>query len=343
MLSRPLYRYARFDLKSVPKPQRPQALALQIRQWSPFGRTGWYLLWEQNEALVWGWDAERVEAAILSNKLNPKDISIVPETLLHQRQEQGTYLVACMEGVEGQVWRNRSLINSRWWLKPPATDEWVNFQRDAGTLPESQISNVPVARPLNWEEAPWGRSVAQDGATIYGEKVEAWLVPAIALCLFVASVWQGAQWIKLQAAIKDAEGELKTLNQQAGPILKARGDALEALGRINLLQAIDPYPDQIVLMAKVAEALPKEGPYLREWEFQNGRMKIQIASPNKMLSSDYIKLLQSLGVFRNVQAASANDPYNLALSMDVLPQAEIKAPMENLESTKKEAATAQLR
>lgn len=343
MLSRPLYRYVRFDLKSVPKHQRLQALALQVRQWSPFARTGWYQLWDQDVALVWGWDAERVEAAILANKLVPKSTSIVPETLLHQRQEQGAYLVSCMEGVEGQVWRNRSLIGSRWWPEPPGTDEWVNFQRDAGGPPESQVSKVPAVRHLNLEEAPWSKSVAQEGAAVHGEKIEAWLVPAIALCLFSATIWQGAQWIKLQSAIEDAGVELETLNQQTGPILKARGDALEALGRINLLQAIDPYPDQITLMAKVAEALPKEGPTLKEWEFQNGKMKIQIASPNKMLSSDYIKLFQSLGVFRNVQVASANDPYNLALSMDVLPQAEIKLPVESVESAKKETAAAQSR
>jgi len=339
VLSRPLYRYVRFDLKSVPKPQRSQALALQIRQWSPFARTGWYLLWDQEDAQVWGWDAERVEAAILANKLAPKNTSIVPETLLHQRQEQGVYLVSCMDGVEGQVWMNRSLIGSRWWPKPPGTDEWLNFQRDAGNPPERQINKVPAARPLNLEEAPWGKSVERGGASIYGEKVEAWLVPFIALCLFAITMWYGSQWIKLQAANKTRGTELETLNLQAAPIVTARSQALESLGRIKGLLALDPYPNQLVLLSKLAEVLPKDGPYLKEWEFLNGKLKVLIASPNKLATSDYIKLLQAPGFFNNIQAASTNDPYNLTLNMDVLSQAELKTPTESSEPIKQAAPT----
>jgi len=339
ILSRPLYRYVRFDLKSVPKPQRPQALALHIRQWSPFSRTGWYLLWDEDDALVWAWDAERVEAAVLENKLAQNSINIVPETLLHQCQEQGTYLVSCMDGVEGQVWRHRSLISSRWWPKPPVIDEWVNFQRDAGSHPGSQVSKVPVARPLNLGEVPWGKSVAQDGAAVYGAKVEAWLVPFIALCLFATTMWYGAQWIKLRTANKTRATELETLNQQAAPIVTARSQALESLGRIKVLLALDPYPNLLVLLSKLAEVLPKDGPYLKEWEFLNGKLKILIASPNKLVTSDYIKLLQSTGFFNNIQAASTSDPYNLTLNMDILSQAEIKTPMESSEPIKQAAST----
>lgn len=335
VLSRPLYRYVRFDLKSVPKPQRSQALALQIRQWSPFGRTGWYLLWDQDDAMVLAWDAERVEEAMLAAKLAPNSASIVPETLLHERQENGAFLLSCLDGVEGQVWRNRSLIGNRWWPKMPAGEEWFNFQRDAGSPPESQVSKVPEApRPLHWEEAPWGKSVAQSGVAIYGEKVEAWFVPFIALCLFALTMWYGAQWIKLKAANTTRTAELETFNLQAAPIVAARNQALESLGRINGLLALDSFPNQLILLGKVAEVLPKDGPYLKEWEFLNGKLKILIASPNKLVTSEYIKLLQSAGFFNNIQAASASDPYNLTLNMDVLPQAEIKMPAESSEPVK---------
>lgn len=339
MLSRPLYKYARFNFKSVPKPQRSQALTLQIQQWSPFERTGWYLLWDQDDALVWAWDAALTEAAISANKLSPKNTTIVPETLFQQRLEQGMCLVSCLDGVEGQVWRGQSLHCSRWWPKPPALDEWINFQRDSGVPPENQVSQAPEIRPLVLEEIAWGKSAAQDGTAIDGEKTEAWLVPLIALCLFAMTTWYGTQWIGLLTAIKDHSTDLTALNRQAAPIVTARSQALEALVRIKALLALDPYPSQLVLLSKLAEVLPNDGPYLKEWEFLNGKLKVLIASPNKLVTSEYIKLLQSSGFFNNIQAAPTGDPYNLTLNMDVIPQAEIKTSMSSSVSTRQLAPT----
>lgn len=324
ILSRPLYRYARFELKSVPKPQRAQALELQIRQWTPFSRTGWYLLWEHDEALIWAWDADRVEAAMLENALKPKAVSIIPETLLQQGKGQGIHLVSCLEGYEGQVWSERSLLSCRWWPEPPDGAAWINFQRDAGVSPEHQSNSVPPPLPLQWSERPWGRSAALDRSAAYGENVEQWALPVVALSLLAVTLWYGAQWVKLQTAIKDRSAELETLDQRARPIIEARGHALEALARIKALQSTDPYPDQLSLLAKVAQSLPKDGSYLKQWEFQGGKLKLLIASPNKMVSSDFVKQFQSLGIFKNVQTVPNNDPASLALSMKVMPQAEIK-------------------
>ena len=337
MLSRPLYRYARFDLKSVPKPQRTQALELQIQQWTPFNKTGWYLLWDKEEAQVWAWDADRVETAILDGKLKPNSTPIVPETLLHRGLEEGVYLVTCMEGVEGQVWSKHSLISSRWWPKMPDIGEWTNFQRDAGTFPENQSNGVPDPLPLHWEESPWARSAALSRSAMYGAGMEQRVIPAIALCLFAVTLWYGAQLIKLQSAISEQDAALETLNQQARPIIEARAHALEALSRIKTLQATDPYPDQLSLLGKVAESLPKDGAYLKEWEFLNGKLKLLVASPNKLVSSEIIKLFQSSDVFKNVQASPTNDQTTLVLSMEVLPQTGIKFAGTNMDTAKKES------
>lgn len=313
-------------------------MELQIRQWTPFTKTGWYLLWDKETALVWAWDADRVESAILDSKEKPNRSTVVPETLLHHGQEQGVHLVTCMEGVEGQVWSEHSLISSRWWPKLPDAGEWINFQRDAGTLPEHQTSEVPNPRPLQWEEKPWARTAALGRSAMYGSDLEPRVIPVIALCLFAGSVWYGAQLIKLQAVTNDRGAELETLNRQAGPIVEARGQALEALSRIKTLQATDPYPDQLSLLGKVAESLPKDGAYLKEWEFLNGKLRLLLASPNKLVSSDTIKLFQSFGVFKNVQVTPSSDPATLALSMEVIPQSEIKFAAETAGPAKKEGA-----
>lgn len=275
-----------------------------------------------------------MEAALLAHKLHPKSTAVIPETLLHDRQKQGVFLVACMEGVEGQAWLNDTMIGCRWWPKLPLIGEWINFQRDAGLLPENQTTAIPEVLPLVLKETPWSRSASAGGASIYAGRAEQWIIPAASACLLAASVWYGAQLAKLQSAIGAQGAELDALTQQSGPIVEARGKALEALNRIKVLQSLDPYQDQISLMSKVAESLPADGPYLKEWEFQNGKLKLQVASPNKLMSSVYIKLFESFGLFRNVQAAPANDPTVLTLNMEVIPQNELNFVAGNIDATK---------
>lgn len=328
VLSRPLYHFARFELKSVPRAQRPQALQLQIRQWAPFVRANSYLLWEQDSALVWAWDADAVDAAMTASGLRSRGITVIPETLLQQRRTNGTFLVTCLEGCEGQAWREGVLTVSRWWSAPPGENAWLSFQRDAGISPGDQSPRVPAPEPLQLAERPWSKSEALDKAAEYGVKGEQWMLPAAALGLFVCSVWYGAQVVKLRMGVSERNAELQSLNARAEPVMAARGQALDALARIRSLHAaLDRYPDQVNLMAKVAEALPADGTYLTEWEFQNGRLKLQIASANKLASSDYIKRLEAAGVFENVQATPASSATGLALTMDVLPRAAFEVAL----------------
>ena len=324
VLSRALCRYVRFDLKTVPKQQRGQALELLIRQWTPFDKTASYLLWDQDHAQVWAWDAGRVESAVRSRKIKSNNVTIIPETLLRRRMEKGVFLVSCMEGYEGQVWSDQSLIGSRWWPELPNSGEWINLQRDAGTLPADQSHEIPTAITAHLADKPWGKSAVLGKSVLDGRKFEAWAVPLVVLCLFAGTMWYGTLWINLQTSTDELDAEFQSLNKQTGPIIEARGKALESLSRIKQLYALDPYPNQISLMSKLAESLPQDGSFLNELEFTNGKLKITVTSPSKLVSSEYIKRFQSIEIFRNVQAVTTNNATMLALSMEVVPKSEMK-------------------
>jgi len=242
--------------------------------------------------------------------------------------------VACMDGYEGQVWLNGTMNSSRWWQELPAIEEWINFQRDAGVLPENRSNEVPPVLRLSLNQDPWARSASLNGSSFYGGNTEQSIVATLILCLFAASMWYGTQLIKLNGEIRNQGKELEALNQQAAPIVDARGKAMEALGRVKMLLSLDPYPDQLGLLAKVAESLSNDGAYLKEWEFQNGKLKVQITSPKKIMSSDYIKLFESLEIFKNVQAAPTTDPTSLVLNMEVASQPAIKFAASSDQSAK---------
>ncbi len=321
-MSRPLYRFRRFDLKNVPKAQRPQALRLQIGQWSPYASPGQYVVWDRDYALVWAWDASRLNADLAAQKLKPGSVRVIPESLLHPPQPSGLRLSVCLDGVEGQLWQERRLAHSRWWPTSPTATEWLNFQRDAGVVPEHG-DTLPGAQTLSWLQQPW----AKTADLIRGEsqmlRHEPWLIGGGILLLAGSTTWHGIELIKIRQAAEQAKIELDGAGEKARPVLEARRQALDALARVDTLRATDPYPAQLALLAEVAKQMPADSVYLKEWDYQNGKLKITAASSRNLSSSLVVKKIQDIGWFRNVQAAPATDPTTLTLTMETLPRSEI--------------------
>lgn len=324
VLSRALYRFARFDLKTIPEAQRGRALELQIRQWSTYSNTGLYVVWNHGDALVWAWDADRITAELNENKLDAKRVKIIPETLLAQPYDDAVCVIACMDGFEGQIWQGDSLLASRWWPSVPESAEWSSFQRNAGLLPERQLQTVPAPIASVWQDHPWGKAASMGNTFGLDGKYEIWAIAVVTAALALATFWYAMQLVKLHQAHETRVAELKLLEQQAEPVREMRGQALVALARVKTLQTLALYPDQLSLMAKVAEILLKEAAYLKEWEYLGGKLKLVVTSPNKLVSSDYVRSFQAEEIFENVQALATADTSSLTLTMGVRVDKEIK-------------------
>lgn len=324
VLSRSLYRFTRFDLAAVSVAQRVSALRLQIGQWVPFARVGCYVIWEGASAQVWAWDAEDVESEIRRVGLKPKSVTVIPETLLNEKRVSLSFLQQSLDGFEGQYWHNGSLVASRWWPQMPSLGEWINFQRDAGLSPEMQSAEIPKPVPLRWKDQPWKKSIgldAQAGGIVGVYQV---LMVISMLGLVCASAWIGSQFYQYRLSSQIQRTNLRELTKQNMPFVEARATSLAAQSRIKELQALYKQPDVLGLLAKVAETLPKDGTYLRDWEFRDNKLKYQLVSPKKLLLSDYLKQLELLGLFKDIQASQGNDPTLTLVDMEIVAEAEIK-------------------
>lgn len=324
-----MYRFRRFDLRVIPKAQRGKALELQIRQWSPYVSTGQYVSWTPDHALVWVWDAGRLGVDLNSLHLGDKQVEILPETLLHPQHESGIFLCVCMEGCEGQIWSESELIFSRWWVKVPEDAEWLNFQRDAGVVQDRQVRMVPLPVPFPLQPQAWAADGGLGAASAVARGSEAILVAFVASTLALLTFWYSANFLKLSQAVDAARVELQTLERSVGPELLARSKAQDEIKRIRELRLLALFPDQLSVMAKVAEKLQPANAILKEWEFRSGKLKIVVDSATKMISSDFVKIFQVGGVFENVQATSAASPNNLTLTMDLIASANIKFGKSN--------------
>jgi len=315
VLTRPMYRFQRFDLAQVPAKNRAQALRLELAQWTPFASSDYYVGWHGQHALVWGWDADKVQQAIVAQGLKPQRARILPESVLQTPVENGVCLSRCREGYEGQLWREAQLERSRWWPQSPTSDEWLMFQRDAGIPPNEQQSQPPAPRvsPLNAQ--PW---VNEAGSAGDQEMQLERLIIALGILLLLApTFWYGFSLTKLQRSTAQLHGQQAQLQREAEPIMQARSQALDYLARINALRAIAPYPEQLALMARIAEVLPQDKSYIKDWDFQSGQLKITITSTSDISTTFLIGVLQQAGPFRDVKALPGRDPKSVMFQMDV--------------------------
>jgi hypothetical protein len=269
--------------------------------------------------MVWLWDQGRVNSAIVDAGLQPARVKVVPETLLAPQLNNGLRLLQTLDGVEAQEWKSNILAASRWWPAQPTAEEWEAFQRDAGLAERAPLPGAAQAPPLLAE--PWARATSLETYRSLDSRVERLVYVFGIVLLGAATLWYGIHLIKNSSAANARKNELNALNEKAQPVIAARNQAQAALLRVQALLGNDPYPNQLQLMARVAEVLPKNGTVVREWNFQSGKLKLLVAVPDAAVqSSALVSVLQSAGPFNNVVSKAGGDSKTLVFNMDVNPR-----------------------
>lgn len=318
VLARALCRFKYLDLAQVPEAARAQALLLQIPQFSPYPNTGHYAAWQHGCALVWYWDQDALLRSMAGVGLASQRVRVWPESVLYAPLGSGLRLVKNLHGVEGQWWQDGRLRQCRWWKETPDAQEWLAFQRDMGLVLEARQLEVPPAQSLALQAAPTLRSAASAGLS-GGWRDERLAYALGAVLLFSPTAWIGAGMLKTQLALQDVRTTSGAVEAQARPLLEARDQALRIASRNQALLALDPYPDPLDLMARIAGALPKGRAYLKEWDFKDGKLKVVLVTQGDALSSSaLVGALQLAGGFDNVRIAPGTDPKVLVINMDVV-------------------------
>jgi hypothetical protein len=330
VLSRALCLHARFPVpKDLAPAKREGALRLKVMDWSPYAVPGVLFDWGEGEAGVWIWDRLKVEEAIREAGLDPKRVTVLPETVLAEPglsggrlsggRLSGARLLAGLEGYEGQAWRAGGLVASRWWPEPPQAEEWRRFERAAGLPPELQSAEPPAAEAASWRRDPWARPRANWLALVQ-EAGPLRLGLAAAAVMLLPLAYEGAALARLSLKTAEAQARLTELGREAAPILSARGAALAALDCVRALLQLDPYPSQISLLAKVGAQLPPNGTALGDWSFQNGEVRFTLTHPSQLDSLEYVRRFEALQLFERVRAEPQGDGRLLVVQAKVKPQ-----------------------
>ena len=301
VMSRGLCYYHLFSLADIPIARRANVLQLKIKQWSPFAEYSHYNVWQGSQVQVWIWDKQEQEK--LSNELGLKKFTVLPETVLRERPLDPNLvtirLIECLEGTEGQVWKEGLLLGSHWWPSIPSNIEWERFQR-AHRIPVT--STVASIEQLPILERPWGRHKAVGGNRFIAyEKIG---VVGGAIIFTILLSWQSAVLYKFKQSLERVQGDIQTLSEKITPILDHRNQTLNDKQKIEQLLKLSPSPSQLELLAQVAEKLPKDAK-LSSWIYSQGALSFAIETPQPD-PTFYVKTFQEIRDFKEVNAQSGS-------------------------------------
>jgi hypothetical protein len=300
-----------FRLANVGRNELRDAAALKAREWAPYAETGYHLHLTGEAARIWVWDAARVRDAMQATGVRPGRITVLPESALQARHEDGLHLVECLEGVEGQFWAEGELKASRWWAEPPSPEQWLEFVRATGVVVHAPPGLPPLGQPV-WRSRAWTNS----GAGLELERRGRDAALAGAALLLAAYAYLAGSLAHDARSLAEIGNRLGEAQYRAAPVIADREGALANLDYLAGFAKLDPYPPQLSVFARVAENLPSNGAQLASWAYQSGDLQFTVFSPASSLDIlFYVKAYSSVPGFTDVAAERAEGPRSLRVKL----------------------------
>jgi hypothetical protein len=317
VVARELCRFFRIPLlPGASVKQQLDALALQTRRVSVFEVTGSHCHFGADFVSLWLWDQGSVQQAAEAIGVDLARIRVLPETALVQGATDGVRLVETLDGFEGQSWINGSLAASRIWPAPPDDRAWVLFQRGASVPPDRITATTPMALQLEWLDRPWTRSRLSPRLGLAQVNL-----PLVAACtgaaLLIAYGYLGAEWLRIERDIGAIKAQAAAHSNEVEPELKARTTALSNAAAVDSLRQLDKFPTQLALMARVAEIMPANETRFIEWLFDRGKLQLTVAAAHRLDALYFVRALQRLRGFKNVEAERAFDENSLRIRFSI--------------------------
>lgn len=309
VVARGLCLYKTFPLSDTPRNERKNILNVRIMQWSPFAITGRYIVWREDTALVWIWDeAVRAEAM---QEVGVSSSNPVPETLLNPpAEEDGSRLVVCREGCEGQIWVNGLLAASRWWRQEPSPLEWRRFLL-GNDMPPEQEDVTPIEAP--WLNKPWGKRFGLSLLDV--RRAQFWLLAASVLFTF-AFVWRIVSIDRWSKGLADLQQVYEQRMDDTRPIRTTRVRALKFKEESEKIVNLVAYPSPLKLMSLVTQRLRSNKAYVIEWRYTKDGLSFIVEGAN-LDPLYYIDAFQRIPGFKDVTAELDKNGKRLVVAMNI--------------------------
>ena len=310
MLNRGLCVYKSLNLAGIAKRDRNAALAIRLRQISPFARPGHFIALRGDTAQIWLWDASAQKRAALA--LRALKAKPVPEALLLEKPSgDGLFLRACLHGHELQYWKDSALIHSKWWPRQPTEKETALFLAANDLVGKDAKTFSSEA----WLDKPWANAARIDTSNF--AQFERYIV----LTLFYATAFFGAcyaaQNLLLHQRLQKVENEQNELERSIQPILEARAAVANDAENIKAIFALSPSPPLTAVFGEAVQLLRPTHLKIVGWQYQHPSLLLHLRGPRPPEPSILVKSFEKNRFFSGVSFSEDASSKTLTLTMTI--------------------------
>jgi len=301
--------FAHFNFSNLSQSLKQKSLSIQLKKISPFKNFEQYVIWVENDAMVWIWQSS--ENNLKTKQIKDK-IKYIPETILTgSRQKDLIELTKLSTGVEGRIWKNSLLIGSRFWTKEPELHEWNLFLRTHGLKP---MAELPKSQPYTLLKEPWYKP------TIYQE-IFTWIkiihpLWYISYAAIAVLSFQLTSIVQLSQVNNSLQRQYEQSLQSANEIVTARELAFDSRKSIHQLQQLSPWPMSLKTLADSLQLITDMDATINRWSFNNGELTLDInaKTPDPKL---FVEKFESSPFFEDVRINNQTRNSNISLILKV--------------------------
>lgn len=272
-----------------------QALQMRLRYESPAGEadSGLHIRAGESGAAVWTWDADKVQS--LLGELRPQQV--VPESALHPPGGSDLRCIACVDGVEGQLWENGEMTQSRWWPRTPDEREWKTFLRGARKTPETASAAEMAVRQAAWIDPPF----VDEPAVPWLRKMTYRHAVLIAGLLLLGPVsFELARWSYAEIATARYRAELEERRAEAQPSLTARREAIAAMAQTDEHIALGDSRLLLRALLDARAALDPAGLRIERIQLNDANIQLYVSAPGQENTAGIVQALEDTPSWTNV-------------------------------------------
>lgn len=203
----------------------------------------------------------------------------LPESLARQPLENGTRLVECLEGYEGQIWYEGNLVSSRWWSEKPSEKGWVVFVRAAEVEVDVDYTQIPHPELVDFRrDIPIWEFNRERALQIFSP-VNVAMAGITAFCCIAA--FSSAQLVHYWMEINENTQKVENISTETEQIISQRSRALRNVSHAKKFENIGHKGAVILAVKQVSEVLKGEGLLLSWIRYDTGDLEIGLATDQR--------------------------------------------------------------
>ena len=257
---------------SLSREQMARLAYLSGLEKSPFEHVGIYVRVGRTHTSIWSWDASLVQEVT-----GKAGITCVPESVAIDTTTNGFQLVSGMDGIEGCLVHENTIVQSRWWTDTPSEHEWKKFSLSAeqygwgsAPYPDTQKNIKVSSQKIPSNDISQKDIVSQ----IHLDRVILVLLLAAVLIL----VFPAGRFAYLQAT----NYSLQSTIDQSAEYFEEKIYTLNQIRRISseteeIIDAISE-PQIIITYSQALDQITKIDGELHRVSFESGQWEIQFSS-----------------------------------------------------------------